>query len=100
MARTQEYEVKVVEVVKPQWLNDWYPLNGTSDKPIEEELPHLHHAAEYRALTEKVRKRIKAEARKAGRVLTYSVDVDYASEDPTARTLTHGLYLVATIRLR
>ena len=100
MVRTKEYEVKVAECVAPQLLNDWYPLHGTSDKPIEEELPHLHHAAEYRALTDKVRKRIKAEARKAGRVLTYSVDVDYASEDPTAPVLTHGLYLVATIRLK
>lgn len=100
MARITEYEVKVVEYVAPQLLNDWYPLEGSSDNPIEEELPHLMHAMEYRSLTRKVRNRIKTEARKAGRSLLYSVKVDYEIEDPTAQSLKPGLYLVATITLK
>lgn len=100
MAKAKLTSVTVAVALDEDNTRDWYPVKGTSSDPMPELLPHLMHASSYEELTKKVRKRIKAEAKKAGRELSYSVVVSVEGFDPTQPVVVTGAYLVATIALK
>jgi len=79
--------------------SDWYPLEGTSANPVPEMLPHLMHSGSYESLTIKVRKRIKAEARKARREMKYKIAVEVLHYDPTDIDESIGTFLVANVTM-
>lgn len=99
MALSKVHTIQVSVPLTDNCTNDWYPVKGKSSDALPETLPHLMHSDSYADLSAKVRKRIRDEARKAGRVLSYSVTVSVEAEEGSEETAT-GVYLVATIKLK
>ena len=101
MPRSKSNTIKIAVALEEAHTRDWYPVSGTSANPIPEVLPHLMHSPSYEDLTKLVRKRIKAEAKKAGRELSYSVTVSVEAEDPNSSVLAPpSVCLVATVKLK
>lgn len=100
MAISKVHTVQVAVPLDADNTRDWYPVKGKSSEALPDLLPHLMHADSYAELTLKVRKTIKAEAKKAGRELLYSVEVNVEAGNPTTAKRIPDVYLVATIRLK
>lgn len=99
MALSKVHTIQVSVPLDENNTSDWYPVKGKSSDPLLEPLPHLMHSDSYAELTAKVRKRIRDEARKAGRVLSYSISVSVEAEEGDEETAT-GVRLVATVKLK
>lgn len=100
MAISKVHTVQVAVPLDANNTHDWYPVKGKSSDALPETLPHLMHTDSYSELSDRVRKTIKAEAKKAGRELSYSVEVNVEAGNPTTAKRIPEVYLVATIKLK
>lgn len=100
MARAKKIPQEQVAVLLGDDTIYYYPIKGTSADPVPENLPHLMHGNTYAKLSDEVRKVIKKVARRHKCELSYELDVELMSYDPTQPVETSGVYLVATIHFK
>lgn len=74
-----------------------YPVECTSTTPLPDLLPKLSLNEAYHTLTLKARVAIRRVAKRVGREVRCTINVEFMGYDPTQPVETTGVYLVATI---